>query len=120
MIYYEVKAVIKDEEGKMKTKQFVAKSESVILADALVATNTSCERITNVNEKNWVDVFNDDAKEFFYELKTEVLDLEGKTRTELYLQKADSTKEAEDLLFANITHRPDIKGIKETKIVASY
>jgi hypothetical protein len=120
MTYYEIRAAIKDDEGKIAIKQFVAKAESIILADAIVSTNTDCERTTGINEKNWINVFDDEDKSAFYEIKVEIESLDGKNIAELFLQKADSTHDAEVQLLLNIDYKPEFKVVKETKIVASY
>jgi hypothetical protein len=118
--YYEVKAVVKDEEGKLATKLYVAKSDSTMMADTTVQMLTKAERIAGVNEKNWINVFNEVDKIAFYECKVEAESLDGKPIVELYLQKADSTHDAETLLLKNIEYKPEFKSIKETKIIDSY
>lgn len=117
-IFFEVKASVKDEEGKMKIQSFVTKQSTWDLAGAVADAVDGADRVTNIAEKNWVDVFIDDTKESFYELKVEWLDLEGKIVKESYLQQADSTKEAETLLLDKVSNDPEIVGNKKTNIKA--
>ena len=100
MKYFEVKGTYSDN-GKTKTSLIITKSYGVVESYGLTTGVGAHDEVLGVNLKNYVEVFNND-KSTFYEIKLEWDSVDDKVVKELYLQKADSTQEAESLLKANI------------------
>lgn len=116
MYYYETKLVIV-RDGKTKNEVYITQATDVIQAEMLTTEKVTPQRITGIVEKKIVDVFDNDDKSHFYECKVEFEDLDSGLITEVYLQKADSTRDAETSLLENLTGVPEFKQVKETKIV---
>lgn len=91
MSYFSVKAVILDEDGKNKKVNTVCKASSVIIAEATTVLNLgdSLQKITHVDEKNYVNVFSNGAGGEWYDVKIEYSDVDDKLIKELFLQQAN-------------------------------
>lgn len=120
MSYFLIKASLRrGQNAKLKKESFVTKSDDLIAAEQITATNLisvdNQVSITDINLKNYVDVFmlpTGDGP--IYEVVLEFDDIDGKVIKEPYLQQANSTNEAETLLMENLSN-PNVEIIKTTK-----
>jgi len=69
-----------------------------------------------INLKKYVAIFEVKDKDFFYICKCQYEDIDGKKKTETYLQQADDLTEARLSLLCNLEYTPKLEEIKETKI----
>lgn len=124
MSYYLVKASLKrGANAKVKKESFIVKASSILFAETKAASELtpvdSEVKITDINLKNYVDVFTTpDRTGPYFDIQVEFDDVDGKVVKENYLQQSFSTKEAEETLMTNLTG--EVKSIKETNIVDYY
>jgi len=122
MSYYQTKVVI-SRNKKLKKENYITKADSVITADTLTVINLSGFDpdvvITDVNLKGYVAVYMlEDGDGPLYHIDIEFDEADGKVVREPYLQQANSTKEAETLLMANLGNPAvEITNTKKTNIV---
>jgi hypothetical protein len=122
MSYYQTKVVI-SRNKKLKKENYIIKADSVITADTLTVINLSGFDpdvvITDVNLKGYVAVYMlEDGDGPLYQVDIEFDEADGKVVREPYLQQANSTKEAETLLMANLGNPAvEITNTKKTNIV---
>lgn len=123
MNHYLVKAnVRRGSNAKVKKESFVVKATNVVIADSKVNTELNSGEITalvtDVNLKNYVEVFMLEGDGPLYEVQLEFEDVEGKTFKESYLQQANATVEAEAFLIENLSNpNVEIVNTKKTNIV---
>ena len=122
MSYYQTKVVI-SRNKKLKKENYIIKADSVITADTLTVINLSGFDpdvvITDVNLKGYVAVYMlEDGDGPLYQVDIEFDEADGKVVREPYLQQANSTKEAETLLMANLGNPAvEITNTKKTNII---
>ena len=122
MSYFLVKASLKrGQNAKVKKESFVTKSDDLIAAEQITATNLlsvdNQVSITDINLKTYKDVFTTvDNTGPFYELAVEWEDQESKIVKESYLQQAGNTVESEAFLIANVGNYFEVVSNKKTMI----
>lgn len=123
MNHYLVKAnVRRGQNAKVKKESFVVKAADYYFAGAKVLTELtpidSTVVVTDVNLKNYVEVFMLEGDGPLYEIQLEFEDVDGKTFKETYLQQANATAEAETFLLENLdSPAVEIVNTKKTNII---
>lgn len=123
MSYYLVKAYLKrGANAKIKKESFVVKASSILFAETKAASELTpidpTILVTDVNIKNYVEVFMLEGDGPLYDIQLEFEDVDGKTFKENYLQQANATAEAETLLMENLSNpNVEIVNTKKTNIV---
>ena len=122
MSYFLIKASLRrGQNAKLKKESFVTKSDDLIAAEQITATNLisvdNQVSITDINLKNYKNVFTTvDNTGPFYELSIEWEDQESKVVKESYLQQAGNTVESEASLIANVGDYFEVVSNKKTTI----
>src|SRR5574344_2688599 len=123
MSYFLVKANLRrGQNAKVKKESFIVKATDYSFAGAKVTSELNpidhTILVTDVNIKNYVDVFMLEGDGPLYDIQLEFEDVDGKTFKENYLQQANSTAEAETLLMENLSNpNVEIVNTKKTNIV---
>ena len=114
MSYYQVELSV-EIDGKFVKEQHITNKGDLVLAILAAEAEVNDSKATRAEEKKYVDVILDPTKDFFYEIKSEYLTVEGKSIKEDRLIQADSTRDAEDI-HKGIDAKSEIKSNKQTKI----